>query len=172
MHPTTQIVENHIRISRSLFNEAMRDTESKTYKKAVQKIALVLASLYLIIAFFLSYTGCSLLLLLGESVFLTALLFWLTVMLPGTRRHSKYKALKQGTDRIPERTTLFYQNHLSVISDTGKETTILYDDIRSWQETRHLYILNCNNGICVLLDKNGFVIGNFQMISSILDSVS
>lgn len=93
MHPTTQIAENHIRISRSLFNEAMRDTESKTYKKAVQKIALVLASLYLIIAFFLSYTGCSLLLLLGESVFLAALLFWLTVMLPGTRRHSKYKAL-------------------------------------------------------------------------------
>lgn len=167
MHPTTQIAENHICISRALFNEGMRAVESKAYKKAIQKTALILAALYLGVAAWLWYTGGSLFFLLGESIFLGAILFWLTVMLPGTRRRSKYMAMVQDTDRIPERTIKFYQDQLSITTDIGKVTVIPYNDVLGWKETKNLYILNCSNNICVMLDKQGFTAGDFFTVKSI-----
>lgn len=164
MNPTTQIAENHIRITRPLFSEAMRATENKAYKKAVHKTALVLIALYLAVAAWLWYTGGSLFFLLGESVFLGAILFWLIVMLPNTRIKSKYKAMAQYSNAAPERTVVFFHDHLSVTADTGKETVIPYTDIEGWLESRHLYILNCSHNIHVLLDKNGFVSGDFSTV--------
>ena len=168
MTTTTQIAENHICISRSLFNEGMRAAGNKTYKRTVQKLALILLLLYLAVAAWLLYTGGSLIFLIGESVFLGALLFWLFIMLPASKWRSKYKAMAQGGNSIPKRTIRFYPDHLLVLANTGKETTISYCDIQNWQETKNLYILNCSNNISVLLDKNGFVIGNFQAIESLL----
>ena len=181
MQMTTQIAENHatnagvdcinhIHITRALFDEGMRAAESAAYKKAIRKMALILFIIYLAVAIWLLHTGGSLIFLLGESIFLGALLFWLTVMLPGTRRKSKYKAMMQGGNDIPERTVKFYQNHLSVLAHTGKETLIQYKDIQNWKETKHLYILSCNNKMSVLLDKNGFVTGDFQTIKNVIFS--
>lgn len=39
-----KIAENHTLISRALFDEGMRAVENKSYKKTVQKLALILAS--------------------------------------------------------------------------------------------------------------------------------
>lgn len=164
MHPTNQIAENHTHISRSLFNEGMRAVESKTYKKETRKVVLILAALYAAVAAWLWYTGGSLVFLLGESIFLGALLFWLIIMLPDSRRRSKYKAMTQGADSIPERTIRFYQDQLSVTTNTKKETIISYTDISGWQETKNLYIINCKNNTHIMLDKNGFVIGDFDVI--------
>ncbi|XCP86533.1 YcxB family protein [Roseburia hominis] len=164
----TPISENHIRISRAYFDEGMRAVENKSYKKSVKKLTCFLLLLYLAVALWLWYTGGSLIFLLGESIFLGALLFWLLVMLPGTRRRSKYRAMTQGGDGICERTVRFYRDHLVVIANTGKETTISYNDVLSWQETQNLYILNCNHNSSVMLDKNGFVVGEFQMVEALL----
>ncbi|MCI9076604.1 MAG: hypothetical protein HFH10_12580 [Dorea sp.] len=53
---------------------------------------------------------------------------------------------------------------MSVTADDGKQTVISYDSIRNWQETKHLYILNCENSTSVLLDKQGFASGSFHTI--------
>lgn len=171
MYTTTPIAENHICISRSLFDEGMRATESSAYKKAVKKLAFLLIGLYLAAAAWIFCTGGSPIFLLGESVFLGALLFWLIFMLPASKRRNKYKAMTQGGMFIPERTVRFYQNHLSVIANTGKETVISYNDIQEYQETQNLYILNCNNNTYVLLDKNKFVIGDFYAVKSLLKGI-
>lgn len=168
MYPTTQLAENHISISRALFDEGMRATENPSYQKAIRKLALVLLGLYLAVAAWLFYTGGSLIFLLGESIFLGALLFWLFVMLPGTKRRSKYKAMVHQSSHIPQRVIKFYGDHLSVTADTGKVTSIPYKDIENWQETNHLYILNCKNKLAVFLDKNGFTSGSFQTVLTVL----
>lgn len=168
MYSTNKIAENHIRITRSLFDEGMRAVENKAYKKSIQKVAIVLVILYAAAVIWLLYTGGSLFFLLGQSVFLGALLFWLFVMLPGTRRRSKYRAMARGAEGIPERTVRFYKDTLSVITNTGKETAIPYCDITGWQETRHLYLLNCKNNTCVMLDKEGFLCGDPDTIRALL----
>lgn len=156
MNAATRIAENHIQISRALFNEGMRAVENKEYTKSVRKIALFTVILLAAAAAWLLYTGGSLIFLLGETIFLGAMLSWLIIMLPGTRRRKKYQAMTHGSDDVPERTTVFYQEYLSVTAENGKETIIPYCDITGWQETKNLYLLNCKNNICVMLDKKGF----------------
>lgn len=168
MQTTTPIAENHISISHKLFNEGLRAAGSKTYKKEIHKVILILSVLYVTVAVWLWYTGGSLFFLLSESIFLGMLLLWLIFMLPVTKNRSKYNAMVQGTDRIPKRITRFYSNHLSVTTETEKVTTIPYDDILGWQETRNLYILNCNKNIAVLLDKKGFAIGDFLTVTTMI----
>ena len=167
MQPATLIAENHITITRKLFNEGMRAVENKAYKKDIRRLTLLLAVLYSLIALWILYTNGSLFLLLGESVFLAALLFWLFIMLPGTKRKNKYKAMTQGRNIAPERTIRFYQDHMSVIAKTGETTEIAYQEITGWQETDNLYVLNCINKRSVLVSKSGFTFGNLDSIKSI-----
>ncbi|MGN1141956.1 MAG: YcxB family protein [Oliverpabstia sp.] len=166
MQNITQIAENHTIISRKLFNEGMRAVENKSYKKEIKKLILILAIIYLVVVVWLLYTGGSLFFLFGESIFLGAILFWLVIMLPNTKRRNKYKALCQDTDIVPERTIKFYQDYLSVITNFGKETIILYNDITGFQETSHLYILNCNKNMNLLVSKDGFIFGDFNTLKS------
>ncbi len=168
MNPSEQLAKNHIRITRSLFNEGMRAVENPNYKKSIKKLTACLILIFTAAAAWLLYTGGPLMFLLGEAVFLGALLFWLIIMLPNTKRRSKYKSMTHNSEAVPERTILFYQKHLSVTADDGKQTVISYDSIRNWQETKHLYILNCENSTSVLLDKQGFASGSFHTIESLL----
>lgn len=166
MQNTVLIAENHISISRKLFDEGMRAVENKSYKSEIKKLIFILTVLHLIVAVWLIRTGGSLVFLLGETVFLGAMLFWLIFMLPNTKHRNKYKAMSQGTSSIPERTIKFYQDHLSVTANSGKVTVISYDEISGWQETRNLYILNCNENTHLLVSKNGFSFGNFDIVKS------
>lgn len=166
MHPEKPIAENHTMISRTLFNEGMRAVENKRYKNEVKKLILILVILYLLVAAWLVYTGGSPVFLLGESIFLGAILCWLMFMLPNARRRDKYKAMSQGSDKVPERTIRFYQDHLSVTANSGKVTDIPYHKITGWQETRNLYILNCTEKNSILVSKNGFILGNFDIVKS------
>ena len=112
MQPITPIAENHITITKKLFNEGMRAAENKNYKKEIKLLALILTVLYLIVAVWLIYTGGSLFFLLGQTIFLAALLYWLFIMLPGTKRKNMYKSMCQGMDTAPVRVIRFYQDYM------------------------------------------------------------
>lgn len=56
------------------------------------------------------------------------------------------------------------ENHIR----TGKETVIPYSDVTGWQETEHLYLLTCRNNACVMLDKAGFLCGDFRTVCALL----
>ena len=170
MQPITPIAENHITITRKLFNEGMHAVENKNYKKEIKLLALILTLLYLIVAVWLIYTGGSLFFLLGESIFLAALLYWLFIMLPGTKRKNKYKSMSQGMDTVPERVIRFYQNHMSISSNSGKATDITYQEVIGWEETNNLYIINCTKKRSVLVSKGGFTTGSFDIIKSTFPS--
>lgn len=104
------IAENHITISHAVFDEGMRAAENIEYKKNMEKVAVSLILILTIAASWLLYTGGSLFFLLGEGIFLGALLFWLTIMLPNSRRKSRYKE----TQNLY---ILNSKNHVSVLLD-------------------------------------------------------
>lgn len=167
MQPITPIAENHIIITEKFFNEGMRAVENKNYKKEVKLLALILTVLYLIVAVWLIYTGGSLFFLLGETIFLAALLYWLFIMLPGTKRKNKYKSMSQGMDTTPVRVIRFYLDYMSISSNSEKTTDITYQEVIGWEETRNLYIINCTKNRSVLVSKEGFISGNFDIIESL-----
>lgn len=50
MQPITLIAENHITITKKLFNEAIHTAENKSYLKESKLLLLTLAVLYLLVA--------------------------------------------------------------------------------------------------------------------------
>jgi hypothetical protein len=170
MSPTELIAENHITISQDLFNEGMLAAQSASYKKALQRMVVVIAVLFVAVAGYLWYTGLPLIFLLGECIFVGAILFWLAVMLPRTRRRSKYKIMSQNKTIVPKRTILFYPDHLTAVTNNGKEISVAYCDVVNYLETEHLWIINCIDNRGILLHKEGFTQGNFEDVKALLES--
>lgn len=74
--------------------------------------------------------------------------------------------MSQGMDTAPVRVIRFYQDHMSISSNSGKTTDITYQELTGWKKTTHLYIINCTNNRSVLVSKEGFVSGNFDIVKS------
>lgn len=168
MNHNTPIAKNNTQLTKSLFNEGMHAIESKTSKKTILRVVLVLGIIYLLVIAWLLHTGGSLFLLLGQSIFLAAVLFWLIVMLPASKRRAKYKAMAQGNDIAPRRELAFYQDQVTITADSGKVTNIPYSDVIGWKETDNLYILSCTNKHFLLIDKKGFAFGDFDAVKAAL----
>ena len=77
-----------------------------------------------------------------------------------------YKALSQDSQTAPERTVRFYENSLTVTGNSCKTTDIAYSKITGWQESKHLYILECAENIRVLISKDGFTSGDFELVKA------
>ena len=97
---------------------------------------------------------------------IAALLLWMTFFLPRSRWKARYKALSQNSQTAPERTVRFYENSLTVTGNSCKTTDIAYSKITGWQESKHLYILECAENIRVLISKDGFTSGDFELVKA------
>ena len=166
MQQTKLIAENHITITRPLFYEGMRAIGKNGYQKAIKKLILLLLVLYLIITVWILHSGGSLFMLAGETLTITALLLWMTVFLPRSKWKAKYKTMSQYGELIPERTVYFYEKALMVTGNSCKTLNISYSKISGWQETEHFYILECEENIRVLVGKDGFTHGDFDLVKT------
>lgn len=164
----TLIAENHITVTPQLFKESMKAVENNSYKKSIQKLALILIGLYLIIALWLIYSGNSLLFLLGESIFLASLLYWLFVMLPDTKYKNKYKSNFSKTNAPVKKVLYFYEDHLQSSTVSESPYNISYKEITGYRETQNLYIITCTQNRVLLLSKAGFIYGSFDILKSLL----
>lgn len=164
----TLIAENHITVTPQLFKESMKAVEDNSYKKSIQKLALILIGLYLIIALWLIYSGNSLLFLLGESIFLASLLYWLFVILPDTKYKNKYKSNFSQTNAPIKKVIYFYDDHLKSSTVPESPYSISYKEITGYRETQNLYIITCTQNRILLLSKDGFIFGSFDILNSLL----
>ncbi len=157
----TLIAENHITITPKLFKEAMKMLEDTSYKKSIRRLSIFLIGLYLCIAVWLILSGTSLIFLLGETIFLASLLYWLFIMLPNTKYKNKYKTLSAGADTPVKKAIYFYEDYLESSTNLGALTRIPYSEIINHQETRNLYIITCTHNRVILIDKNGFTMNHW-----------
>lgn len=159
---TAPIAENHITITRRLFNEGRLTSRNENYRQNVLRLSGILALILVITAAWLLYTGGSLIYLAGEIIFTVALLIWLIFILPGTGGKSRYQAMTQGSSTPPQRTTVFYQDRLEVTAESGKKVTVPYKDIEKISESKNLWVLSCKGKIGVMIKKDGFTKGNMD----------
>lgn len=168
VHFMLTIVENKFSVTRDLFYEGMKATSSLSYKKMIRNLILILLALFGALAAWVIHMGGYVLFLVGEAIFLAALLYWLIFLYPENRRKNKYRKLCQDSLSVPERTVLFYEDHLTVRSDSGRTADFNYEDILQIRETEHLYILITGNDTGILLSKNGFRRGSFEQLLELL----
>ncbi len=157
------IAENHITITRKLFNEGRLASRSENYRRNVLRLSGILALILIITALWLLCTGGSLIYLAGEVIFIAALLIWLSFILPGTGGKNRYQAMTRGAS-APQRTTVFYQDHLEVTTESGRKVTVPYQNIKKISESKNLWVLSCKGRIGVMIKKDGFTAGNMDAV--------
>lgn len=74
---TTPIAENHVTITRALFNEGMHAIGKKGYLKGMRNLTILLVLAYILIAVWTFYNNGSPFMLIGETFTLTVLLLWM-----------------------------------------------------------------------------------------------
>lgn len=162
------LIENQITITRALFYEGMKASESAAYRKVIRTTAIVVLILFAGISIGMLLMGSSPVFLLGEFLFVGVLMLWMTVLLPNSRKKNKYKMLCKSSPDVPKRTAKFFPNHFSVVTDTGKMKDFEYKNIRNFHETKHLYVMIDESKTAILLDKKGFTIGNIEQVKKLL----
>lgn len=158
------IAENHITITRKLFTEGSMATKNKDYQKIILKFGVSITLFCITIGIWFIYTGKNLIHLIGELIFIAALLLWIIFILPRSGNRSRYKAMCQSLQEPPVRTISFFQDYLLVLPKVGKEISIPYKNVLGWTETKNLWILNCENNLGVMLKKDGFSTGTIELV--------
>lgn len=161
---TTPIAENHVTITRALFNEGMHAIGKKGYLKGMRNLTILLVLAYILIAVWTFYNNGSPFMLIGETFTLTVLLLWMFIFLPRSKLKTKYKIMSQNGLVTPSRIIRFYEDSFTVTNGSGKMTNISYKKVSEWQETKNLYILHCDKNTWVLLSKEGFTFGSFDVV--------
>lgn len=162
------IVENHISITPAFFQEWLKSNETPSYKKTFRIFSTILIVLFVAVFGFFVYLGNPPVILFGEAAFMLGLYLWVIVLIPKNKKKSKYKALCKGSNDVPKRTIRFYQDHLSVTTDSGKLREFPYEKIMKFRETENLYVLIDESGLGIVLDKNGFTKGTAEQMKELL----
>lgn len=161
------LAENHIQITKEYFNEYFNTISARNYRKAMKKIVIVLLILFGGIAVFLLANGVSPFYLLSQSFFVVVILVWLLYFLPRSRRKNGYAAMcRRSGAGIPARKVLFFEDNMVVTSPAEKSLTIDYGEIAEIAETEHLYAIISKEKRCVLVDKNGFTVGDAKIMKT------
>lgn len=162
------IAENHVEITFPLFKEATKAAGGSEYRKLIAKVMFGMILICAIAGIYLISRGSSPVSLLGEAIFLGAIFVWLTMVLPRTRARNSYKAMCGGSDSAPSRKISFFKDYFIVTSNTGKNITLMYEEVLSVAETPHLWVLNCKEKTSVALGKEGFTIGSMETVQELI----
>lgn len=155
--------ENHIQITKEIFNEYFNEISARNYRKATKKIVIGLLILFGVAAAYFLANGASPFYLLSQVFFIAVILIWMLYFMPKSRRKNGYAAIcRRSGSMTPSRSVLFFEDNLVVTSQAEKSLTIAYEDIATMEETAHLYAIISKEKKCILVDKNGFTKGSAE----------
>lgn len=161
------LAENHVQITKEIFEEYFNAINARGYRKTMKKIAIGLLIVFGAVAVFLVAGGVNPFYLVSQSFFAVVILIWLFYFLPKSRRKSSYAAIcRRSGSGTPMRSILFFEDNMVVTSQAEKSLTIEYEDIAELTETEHLYAVISKEKRCVLIDKNGFTKGNAETMKA------
>ena len=143
MNKQLPLAENHITITEHVFREANNATANRSWIKTMKYLSLLAALACAGLFVWLRSTGSSPIILLGEILFLGALLLWLLIFFPRSQSRTRYKSLCKGLSDPPKRIIRFYASHLEATGDQIDRTVIDYDQITGYLTTKICILSNC-----------------------------
>lgn len=163
------LVENRVLITRPLFLEWRNSGKTESYHKTLRNFTIFMA-LLLVGALALFYSqGMPPFMMAAESSLVVIIYLWLVLFHPRSRNKSQYKAMCKNADGTPERIARFYKDCFSVTNDFGEAREFSYKKILEIKETEHLYVIIIDESdIDVILDKNGFTVGDIEQVKKLL----
>ena len=167
-----KLATNHIEITLDLFQEGMDAISNKRYKALLKKIVIVAATIFALVGLYTYYKGASLFYLICEFVIIVLLCVYILVFMPRSARKKNYRGMVQRANGdTPRRTLDFFNDHLIIYAEAGRNTNVGYDEIAEIVETKELWVLNCKDNTGVLVSKDGFSMGDFETVRPFIEKV-
>lgn len=161
------IAVNQFTLTKELFYEGNKRTSKETYSRFALRMVLIMTGAWLIVAVITFLTNPSIVFLAVEALVLILASLWVAVYTPWNKRKKAYRAFLELYGEDPERTTVFYADHL-VVNPEGREITIAYSDVNKTLTTDRLLILVTSQSKGVLLDRDGFATGSEETVLSLI----
>ena len=149
------LAENRLTITKSLFTEGMLRISRDSYGAGARKTALALIAIWVAVAAYTVWSGGGLIHTVAYLIPFGLIILWSNVLLPRNQVKRMWKSQEMTHGPGAERLTRFYEDRL-VITGTGVNKEIPYDQILSVKYSRHLVILLCENKMGILLARDGF----------------
>lgn len=165
------LAENRFHLTKSLFFEGMARISKDTYGPWAKKFTLVLLLVWAAAAALLLCVGGSLVQGLIYLVPVSAICLWMNLLAPGRRAKKAWAALVNRGGENPERITRFYEDHL-IIEASGAEKEFAYSDISEIKESKHLLVLMHGEKQGILLEKDGFSLGDCEKVLALIQGAS
>ncbi len=163
------LAENRVTVDKKLFLEGSAALKSKTYKKIMVFLGVALLVLVVGTCVWITSQGGNPIFAIIEFLFMGILALWLLIWMPRSRNATKFKLMAQNTaDGVLTRHTYFFNTYLQTTTETGNSITVSYRDIASLAESKHLWLLVCNNHQAVILGKESFVQGTIEDVKRIV----
>ena len=167
-----KLATNHIEITLDLFQEGMDAISNKRYKALLKKIVIVAAAIFALVGLYTYYKGASLFYLICEFVIIVLLCVYILVFMPRSASKKNYRGMVQRANGVtPRRTLDFFNDHLVIYAEAGRNTNVGYDEIAEIVETKELWVLNCKDNTGVLVSKDGFSMGDFETVRPFIEKV-
>lgn len=164
------IIENHVSITKEIFQEWSQSSVQASYKKMIRKAGIFLLALFLLYTGWIISHGGSLSSIVTELLFMLFLYLYVGIYLPKSRRRTQYKNLCKASNGTPNRIVRFYADHLSVTTESGKLREFKYSQMRDVRETKSLYILANTTNTDIVLAKSGFTTGTAEQALELISS--
>lgn len=167
-----KLATNHIEITLDLFQEGMDAISNKRYNALLKKIVIAAAVIFALVGLYTYYKGASLFYLICEFVIIVLLCVYILVFMPRSARKKNYRGMvHRANGDTPRRTIDFFNDHLVIYAEAGRNTNVGYDEIAEIVETKELWVLNCKDNTGVLVSKDGFSMGDFETVRPVIEKV-
>ncbi len=154
---------NQIEITKDLFSESHAAVFSIRRQQTLLSCGIVFLLFGLVLFFFRTrlpgIVGLYTMLLLTGAI---VVLFALT--LKKTDFQKKYRAFRQKNGDVSTRTVTCDRTGIIIDTGKGEPVRIDYTEVRDFRETPHLYLLLCSDHQGVQLSRNGFILGNWDLL--------
>ena len=157
------IANSRFILTKPLFLEGIRRVHAQSMDRAARFLLLALAGVWAVFAAVTWLRGGAMGFVLVQLPVLALVALWIVVLLPRSRAKQAYRSYiaKYGEDT--ERETEFFSDRLHV-SAGGRETDVLYRDIRHTLRTKHLLIFLTEDKTGILVPENSFESGSAALV--------
>lgn len=164
------LIENHVKITKEVFQEWSNSSIKEAYKKTLRKTAIFLVLLFVLYAAWVFSHGGTPFIMIGEALLMSFIYLYVVIYQPKKRRRNQYKNLCKASNGTPARIVRFYPDRLSVTTDSGKVREFKYSQMQEVRETPSLYVLSNTTNTDILLAKDGFTTGTAEQALALLSA--
>lgn len=155
----TPIAVNSFMLTKELFYEGSKRTSKENYSGFARRMVLIMIGAWLVVSAITLLTHSSPVFIAAEALVLILAALWVAVYTPWNKRRKAYNAFLMQYGENPERTTVFYEDSLTVDPD-GRGISIAYCSIAKTLTTGNLLIFITSENKGVLVKRGAFTKGS------------